>query len=142
MEKASRTLLRIAVIFGTILGALVLACVPCLIVLGASPAIKDMLVEAITSGDVNVHSDFDLTAEQIATLIQVVLLVTAGLLIYLGAICVANAIISSKARNNPTEGLMIAAIITGALSTDFSLVGGIFGLICVKRRARRKQIEE
>lgn len=140
MEKASRTLLRIAAIVGTVCGALILACVPFLIVMGASTTIKEMLVAAINEG--NVHSDLDLPPEEVAGIVQLVLIMTAVLLTMIGGLCVANAIISSKARSNPTEGLMIASIITGALTTDFSLVGGIFGMICIKRRARKKQLEE
>ena len=140
MEKASRALLKVAAIFGTVCGALILACVPVMLVLGISPTIREMLTTAIEDG--SIHTDLDLPAAQIALGVQIVLIVTAVMLIFVGGCCVANAIISSKTREEPTRGRYIACIITGALSTDFSIIGSVFGLIVLKRKERRQKLEQ
>ena len=140
MLKASRTLLRVATIFGTVCGALILACVPVLLVLGVSPTIHDMLVKAIQDGQI--HTDLDLPAEQIVLGLQISFIASAVMLIFVGGCCVANALISSKTREQPTRGRYIACIITGALSTEFSIVGAIFGLISLKKSERLLKLEE
>ena len=142
MLKASRTLLRVAAILGTVCGALLLACVPVLFVIGVSPTIHEMLLEAIKEGTVTVHSSAGLTNEQIVLVFQVSFIATAVVLLIIGVMCVVNAIIATKTRNEPTRGRYIACIITGALSTDFSLVAGIFGLICLSKQERQKKLEE
>ena len=142
MLKASRALLKVATIIGTICGALILAFVPACFVLGFSNTIRDMLVKAINDGEVTIHSSVDLKPEQIALMIQVMFIVLGFTLLPIGVLCVINAMISSKTRNEPTRGRYIACIVTGALSTDFSIIAGIFGLICLNRESRQNKIEE
>ena len=142
MLRASRALLRVAAIVGTVCGALILACVPACFVVGFSSTIRDMLVAAIKDGSVTVHSEADLKPEDIALGFQIVFVATGFLLLVIGVMCVVNAVIASKTRNEPTRGRYIACIVTGALSTDFSIVAAIFGLICLSKQERAKKLEE
>ena len=141
MLKASRTLLRVAAIVGTVCGSLILACVPAFFIIGFSSTIRDMLVEAMKDGTVTVQGT-SASYETIALVIQGMFIGLGFTLLIIGVVCVVNAIIASKTRNEPTRGRYIACIVTGALSTDFSLIAGIFGLICLAREERKKKLEE
>lgn len=141
MLKASRVLLKVATILGTICGALILACVPVFFVLGFSTTIRDMLVQAMNDGTI-ITNTHDLPYEKVAILLQVMFVILGFMLLIIGVCCVVNAIIAVRTRNEPTRGRYIACIVTGALSTDFSLIAGIFGLICLSRQERQKKIEE
>ena len=140
MQKASRILLLVATIVSTVVGALLLACVPALFVLGVSPTIANMLRDAINSGEIK--NDPNVPVDTAILILQIVFIVTAVVLLTIGVCAVINAIISSKTRKNPTRGLYIACIVTGALSTDFSIVAGILGLITLSKQERNKQIVE
>ena len=140
MQKASRILLLVATIVSTVVGALLLACVPALFVLGVSPAIANMLRDAINSGEIK--NDPNVPVDTAILILQIVFIVTAVVLLTIGVCAVINAIISSKTRKNPTRGLYIACIVTGALSTDFSIVAGILGLITLSKQERNKEIVE
>ncbi len=142
MLKASRSLLRVAAIVGTVCGALILACVPAFFIIGFSSTIRDMLVEAIDNGTITAHSDAGLGTEEIVLVFQIMFIVSGFVLLIIGVLCVVNAIIASKTRREPTRGRYIACIVTGALSTDFSLVAGILGLVNLGREERKKQFEE
>ena len=141
MLKASRSLLRVSAIVGTVCGALILACVPAFFIIGFSSTIGDMLVEAMKDGTVNVH-DTSASYETLVFIIQGIFVSLGFTLLIIGVMCVVNAIIATRTRNEPTRGRYIACIVTGALSTDFSLIAGIFGLICLGREERRKILEE
>ena len=141
MLKASRVLLKVATILGTICGALILACVPVFFVLGFSTTIRDMLVQAMNDGTI-ITNTHDLPYEKVVILLQVMFVILGFMLLIIGVCCVVNAIIAVRTRNEPTRGRYIACIVTGALSTDFSLIAGIFGLICLSRQERQKIIEE
>ena len=141
MLKASRVLLKVAAILGTVLGAIFLASVPVFLVIGFSTTIRDMLIEAFNNGTISTTFE-DASYETIVLVLQIVFISLGFVFLIIGGMCVANAIIASKTRNEPTRGRYIACIITGALSTDFSLVGGIFGLICLSRQQRKPEIEE
>ena len=141
MLKASNVLLRVAAIVGTIYGAILLVLVPALFICGFSTTIRDMLVQAMYDGTITVHSN-DLPYENIAALFQAMFIILGCVLLNIGAMCVINAIIAVRTRREPTRGRYIASIITGALTTDFSLIAGIFGLICLSRAERQKRFEE
>ena len=140
MFKASRTLLKVATIVGTIVGALLFATVPFFFVIGFSPTIRNMLIKAMDDGTITVHGS--LSFDEIVLILQAFFVVIGFVLLIIGAMCVINAIISSKARQEPTRNLYIACIVTGALSTNFSLIAGIFGLICLANEERQKRFEE
>lgn len=141
MLKASRSLLRVAAIVGTVCGALILACVPAFFIIGFSSTIRDMLVEAMKDGTVTVH-DTSASYETLVFIIQGIFVSLGFTLLIIGVMCVVNAIIATRTRNEPTRGRYIACIVTGALSTDFSLIAGIFGLICLAREENKKKLEE
>ncbi len=141
MLKASRSLLRVAAIVGTVCGALILACVPAFFIIGFSSKIGDMLVEAMKDGTVTVHGT-SASYETLVFIIQGIFVSLGFTLLIIGVMCVVNAIIATRTRNEPTRGRYIACIVTGALSTDFSLIAGIFGLICLAREENKKKLEE
>lgn len=141
MLKASRSLLRVAAIVGTVCGALILACVPAFFIIGFSSTIGDMLVEAMKDGTVTVHGT-SASYETLVFIIQGIFVSLGFTLLIIGVMCVVNAIIATRTRNEPTRGRYIACIVTGALSTDFSLIAGIFGLICLAREENKKKLEE
>ncbi len=141
MFKASRSLLRVAAIVGTVCGALILACVPAFFIIGFSSKIGDMLVEAMKDGTVTVHGT-SASYETLVFIIQGIFVSLGFTLLIIGVMCVVNAIIATRTRNEPTRGRYIACIVTGALSTDFSLIAGIFGLICLAREENKKKLEE
>lgn len=141
MLKASRSLLRVAAIVGTVCGALILACVPAFFIIGFSSTIGDMLVEAMKDGTVTVHGT-SASYETLVFIIQGIFVSLGFTLLIIGVMCVINAIIATRTRNEPTRGRYIACIVTGALSTDFSLIAGIFGLICLAREENKKKLEE
>ena len=140
MLKASRALLRVAAIVGTVCGALLLACVPFFFVIGFSSTIRDMLVQAMKDGTITVEGK-DLPYEQLVFIFQLMFVALGFALMTIGVCCVVNAIIAVRTRNEPTRGRYIACIVTGALSTDFSIIAAIFGLICLKKQERLKEIE-
>ena len=86
MLKASRALLKVATIIGTICGALILAFVPACFILGFSNVIRDMLVKAVNDGEVIIHSSVDLKPEQIALMIQVMFIVLGFTLLPIGVL--------------------------------------------------------
>lgn len=141
MLKASRSLLRVAAIVGTVCGALILACVPAFFIIGFSSTIRDMLVEAMKDGTVTFR-DTSASYETLVFIIQGIFVSLGFTLLIIGVMCVVNAIIATRTRNEPTRGRYIACIVTGALSTDFSLIAGIFGLICLAREENKKKLEE
>lgn len=140
MQKASKTLLLVATIVSTVVGALIIALVPFLIVLGVSPTIANMLREAINSGEIK--NDSSIPVDTVILILQTIFIVTGVMLAVVGGCCVVNAVIASKTRRAPTRNLYIACIVTGALSTNFSLVAGILGLIALSRQQRNQQIVE
>ena len=141
MLKASRALLRVAAIVGTVCGALILACVPFFFVIGFSSTIRDMLIKAMNDGTITTNTN-DLPFETIVLGLQIMFVALGFTLLTIGACCVVNAIIAVRTREEPTRGRYIACIVTGALSTDFSIIAAIFGIICLKRAERQKNIIE
>lgn len=133
MLKASKVLLRVAAIVGTVCGALILACVPFFFVIGFSSTIRDMLIKAMNDGTITTNTN-DLPYETIVLGLQIMFIALGFTLLLVGACCVVNAVIAVKTREEPTRGRYIACIVTGALSTDFSIIAAIFGLICLKER--------
>ena len=88
MLKASRSLLRVAAIVGTVCGALILACVPAFFIIGFSSTIRDMLVEAMKDGTVTVH-DTSASYETLVFIIQGIFVSLGFTLLIIGVMCVA-----------------------------------------------------
>ena len=94
-----------------------------------------MLITAIDDGTITVEGNLASgDAASIATILQVMFVILAFVFVILGVCCLINAIICSKTRSNPTRKFYIACIVTGALSTDLSIVGGILGLIVLNKQ--------
>ena len=95
----------------------------------------------MNDGTINTNTN-DLPYENVAIALQIMFVILGFTLLIIGVCCVVNAIIAVRTRNEPTRGRYIACIVTGALSTDFSIIAAIFGLICLKKQERQKRLEE
>lgn len=142
MLRISRTFLKIAKIVSTVCAGIMLACAPVMLVLGFSGTIHDMLLAAINDGTLTVSSSAGLTNEQIVAVFQGTYIASGFVLLFFGGVCLANALISSKTSREPTRNRYIACIVTGALSTDFSIPAAILGLISMKQEEQKPEIEE
>ena len=142
MERISNTFLKVGMIVSLVAGAIILCCVPVFFVIGFSSNIRDMILEDIDNGRISYQGN-GVTPEEFVTIMQVTFAALGFVMLIIGAICFANAFICSAARKSQTRGLYIAAIITGAMSTDFAIPGGVLGLISLSKKAKKQnQIEE
>ena len=137
MKRISNTMLRVGMILCIVCGALLLFMTPFFITCGVSPRIHQMIVDGVSSGDIN--SEY--APEVAATIVQSVLLSCGIALLIYGALCVAAAIVDSKALKDTSRGRYIACIVLGAMTTGFAMAGGILGLIA-DARIRRNQARE
>ena len=124
MKKASEVLFKISTILGAICAGIILAVSPFELVLGFSPRIHEMLVEAYN--------------DAFATLIQTICAVTGILLVIIGILCVVASILGVRLRKQAIRGSLIAAIVIGAISIDTLIVGAIFGLIALNKEDKRE----
>lgn len=139
MKKASRVLLKIAHIYGLIMGIYCLLVSLVWIVISLNPVMRDAIVQSLEENGV----DFgELSPEQIVLLFQLIIASSAVAFVYLGVISIVDAVVSRKALNNPTRGRLIACMILGAMSTDFSFVGGMLGIFSLAKENRMKAREE
>lgn len=142
MGRTSDTFLKVGMIVSIIAGAIILMSTPVFFVTGFSKSIREMIIENINNGTI-AYDGNGLTPEEFVTVMQVTFATLGFVMLLLGVLCFVNAFVSSAARRNKTHGLYIAAIITGAMSTDFSIPGGILGLISLSKEAKKNnQIEE
>lgn len=66
--------------------------------------------------------------------VRAVFITYAVVMLVVGALAIPNLILCSKARNNPTKGLLIANIVFGLLSgVEVNIVAAILGLIANAR---------
>ena len=137
MKKASNILLKIAHIFGLVMGILLLISFIPMILVACMPEVRDAVIQMMQENGAEFGDD----TEYIVTLYQVMIVVYSMLFVYLGIMCIVDAAIASKAMTEPSRGRYIACIILGAMSTDFSLVGGILGLIALNKENKQKQQE-
>ena len=64
-------------------------------------------------------------------------------LIFFAALCIPSGVVALKARNNPTQGLLVANIVFGLIScSEFNVAGAILGLIRNAREERNQKREE
>ena len=137
MGKISNTMLKIGMILSIVCSAILLFTSPFLITIGVSPHIREMIIEGVKNGDIN--SDY---APEIAAAIVQGLALGAGITyVLLGALCVADAIVASLTLKEPSRGRYIACIVLGTMSTNFTIAGGILGLIYSARVERNKRRE-
>ena len=138
MKKVSNIFLKVAHILGIIVGILLLVTFVGAVVASFLPETRDALIEIFQNNGV----DFGDDPESLALMAQILMIVYSFVFIILGVICIIDAIVAKKTIENPTKGRYIACIILGAMSTDFSLVAGILGLISLNKENAQKQQEE
>ena len=137
MKKASFILYKISTILGAIIGAIILAGAPALLIMGFSDHIHGMLVEAYADGVIVWPFGItfaDMDAETYAWLTQVYLMSIGFVCVIIGVTCVVASIIAIKVRKEATRGLLIASIIVGAFSLETMVAAGILGLIALKKQ--------
>ena len=137
MKRASDILLKIAQIFGLVMGILLLISFVPMILVACMPEVRDGVIQAMQENGAEFGDD----TEYIVTLYQVMIVVYSMLFVYLGIMCIVDAAIARKAMTEPSRGRYIACIVLGAMSIDFSLVGGILGLIALNKENKQKQQE-
>ena len=130
-------MLRIGMILCIICGALLIFMTPFFITCGVSSQIRQMIIDGVSSGDIN--SEY--APEVAATIVQAFMLSFGIFTLIYGALCVAAAIVDSKALKDTSRGRYIACIVLGAMTTGFAMAGGILGLIA-DARIRRNQARE
>ena len=140
MKKASFILFKISTILGAVVAGIVLVSACPLLIMGFSAHIHGMLVDAYDSGSISWPFPFaEMDGQMFATLIQACLAATGFLCFFIGALCLIASILAIKVRKEPTRGLLIASIVLGAFSIDTMVLGGIFGLIALKKEKRLEE---
>jgi len=134
MNRISHTMLKVGMILSVVCGALILFTSPFFITIGVSSRIHDMIVQEVEAGNVNSTYAPEVTAQ----VVQATFLALGILFIILGAVCVADAIVASLTMKAPSRGRYIACIVLGFLSTEFTIAGGVLGLI-YQARVRRNE---
>ena len=137
MKKLSSTFLKVGMIIGFILAGVFLVSSLFFIVLGVSDVTREMLIEAYNSGDI--QTDLP-DAEAFATFVQIYLITFGVAFIYLGAMSLVDAIVASLTLRQPSKGKYIACIVLGAMCIEFLILGGIFGLIALKRENQHPEV--
>lgn len=133
MRRVSNIMLRIGMILSIICTVLLVISAATLIVVGVSPAVRQLIIDGVNNGDI--HSD--LSPEGAAVLVQSMALSYGITCAILAIVCVISAVISSQDLREPTKNRHIACIILGAFSTGLATLGGIFGLIADSQDRRR-----
>ena len=137
MKKAAETLYIIGFILCIVAAAFLLLPSPVLIVLGVSPKINSMVVDAIkeyaTDSFASEH------AQLFASLLQTCFILSAVFCILIGLACVVNAIVISRTRKEETRGLYIATIILGAFTVNITILAGIFSLIADNKKSQQEE---
>lgn len=128
-------------IFSIIAAIIILPSSPILLIMGFSSEIREEVLNNIHNGTISYHGN-GMTPEEFVTVMQATFAALGIMMIVVGIACVINAIISSLAMRKGTRGLYIAAIITGVLSTDFSIPGGILGLILLSRDKNKSEFDK
>ena len=140
MRRVSNIMLRIGMILSIICVVLLAISAALLIVVGASPAVREAIITGVNNGDI--HSD--LSPEGAAMLVQTMALIYGITCAIFAVVCVISAVVSSQDLREPTKNRHIACIILGAFSTGLATLGGIFGLIADSQDRHRanRQAEE
>ena len=137
MRRVSNIMLRIGMILSIICTILLVISAALLIVVGVSPAVRQLIIDGVNNGDI--HSD--LSPESAALLVQSMALSGGITCAILAIVCVISAVISSQDLREPTKNRHIACIILGVFSTGLATLGGIFGLIADGQENRRANNE-
>lgn len=137
MKRASDILLKISYIFGLVMGILLLVSFVPTICIAFLPEAREAFIQVLE----NNGADFGDDPEAIALIVQLSIVCYSLVFVFLGTLCIVDAVISKKALNEPSKNRYIACIILGAMSVEFSLIGGILGLVALNRENNRKQQE-
>ena len=127
MKKASNIILLIGAIlsFASIIGLLIGAII--LFVLG-SPVCTQFIIDGINNGSIN--SSYGGSVEEVATFVQLTLIITAVVLLIVAVPTVASGILALRARRLEKEGLYIASIVLGVVCGNvIIIVGAILGML-------------
>ena len=135
MRRLSNTFLTVGMILAIILGVTFLSAAIVLFIM-ASPVCENVLRKIIEE----IPDKGDKTIETIILVVQGLLIGWGVGCIFVGGFAIPSAIVASKAKKNPTDGLLIANIVLGCFGSSFNIAGGILGLIYnarVRRNERR-----
>ena len=138
MKRASNILLKIAHIFGLVMGILLLLCFIPAIIIAFLPEARDAMVQVFQNNGI----DFGDDPEVLAMVGQIIIITYSLVFVILGSLSIIDAVVSKKAMENPTKGRLIACMILGLMSTDFSFVGGLLGIFALSKENHQKKLEE
>ena len=138
MKRASNILLKIAHIFGLVMGILLLLCFIPAIIIAFLPEARDAMVQVFQNNGI----DFGDDPEVLAMVGQIIIITYSLVFVILGSLSIIDAVVSKKALENPTKGRLIACMILGLMSTDFSFVGGLLGIFALSKENHQKKLEE
>ena len=131
MRKVSNILLLIVGIY-SIVAAVSLFITAIVFFVGGTPLLGHYLEPLLVEAGID-------DPERITFLIQICSISCGVSMLWVAILCIPSAILSFKARKNPTKGLLLANVIVGYLcGTTYNVVGGILGLIYNARLARKE----
>ena len=134
MNRGLYNLFKACTIIGAIFGGLLLANSPVYFFGGFSTHIHEMLVDAYDSGAVTFPIIQNLDGEGYATIIQGVMIGIGLFMVIIGIISVVVSVLCVRVRKKMTRALLIVLIILGFLSFDVPAIGGIIGLVTLKKQ--------
>lgn len=138
MKKASKILLTVAFIIGLIaaIGCLIGGVVVAILVF-VSPDMFSTSEVAIAIEQTFAEMEIDVDEETLALIIKAVIALVYMIFCVIGFIVLlVVAIIAKKGTNAKRQGILIANIVIGFIgSSIFSIVGGVLGIIALKREA-------
>lgn len=142
MRKAAQILFLIGMILAIIASVSWFISGILCIIGGASPAFGEAVAKIISEAMESAHYAGDLTAEQLAAVIQGAYIGLGVTCIFLCAFSIACAVFASKAKNgHPTRAISVLNIVFGILSgTSVTVVGAIFALICDTKDQNKPQV--
>ena len=134
MRKVSNIMMLLNGIF-SIIGCVTLVVMGIILILFGTPVFGDLLRQALEQYEGSMPADFD--PELFISILSVTFIVLGIIFILSVAPMIVLAILSFKARNNHSRGMLLAIIIMSAiLDSAFGIVGGIFGLIANRKNQK------
>ncbi len=134
MRKVSNIMMLLNGIF-SIIGCVTLVVMGIILILFGTPVFGDLIRQALEQYEGSMPADFD--PELFISILSVTFIVLGIIFILSVAPMIVLAILSFKARNNHSRGMLLAIIIMSAiLDSAFGIVGGIFGLIANRKNQK------
>ena len=137
MEKASKIFLKIGFIVALVLGIILVICGPVVLVVAFLPEVREALI-AFYEENPTTYDYENIYPEDAALWAQILMSLSSFGFIITGALCIVSGVIAQKAGKEGTRGRYVACIIFGALTIQFILLGGIFGLVDSNQKLRRR----